>query len=74
VSNYDQRYHECSREGEGYGIDGAVDDGDDLNDLAAEIGGELIHRSRATHLVAVYSTPDGLIAVGDAHGFWAVQI
>lgn len=74
MSNYDRQYQDGNNAGEGYGVDGAIDDGDDLNDLAAEIGGELIHRSEATHLVAVYSTPDGLIAVGDANGFWAVKI
>lgn len=50
------------------------DEESDINELASEIGGELIKPANNDHDVAVYETGTCYWIVGHAHGPWAVVI
>jgi hypothetical protein len=68
--DYDLQWARGNNAGDGYAVG---DEGDDIDDLADEVGGTLIHWPG--HGVAVYRRSDGsLVAVGDAYGPWAVDL
>lgn len=71
TKSYDQQWSDGNTEGRGY----AVGDADqDPSDLAEELG-ELIQEGGHSGSVAVYRRPcGGLVAVGDSHGPWAVDV
>lgn len=71
IDDRDRLYARGNDAGEGYAVG---DQDSNINELAEEIGGTLIHRAETDDDVAVYQTSEGFVIVGDSHGPWAVAV
>lgn len=71
INNRSDLFNRFNDAGEGYAV-GADDD--NVNDLASEIGGTLVHAATTSDDIAVYSVNGSAVLVGYSNGPWAVAV